>query len=44
MERHGAGRSQIQRQLRHTDAETTESFYIKQVEEGIAEAVRDIPL
>jgi integrase len=42
MERSGAGRSQIQRQLRHSDAEVTEAHYIKQDEDGIAEAVQDV--
>jgi integrase len=42
MEAAGAGRSQIQRQLRHTTPETTEVYYIQADETNIAAAVRDL--
>jgi integrase/recombinase XerC len=42
MEHFGAGRSSIQRQLRHTDVETTSNHYLASDEANIAAAVKDI--
>jgi integrase len=42
MEHCGAGGSMIQRQLRHSDPETTRRHYIKADEAAIAEAMRDV--